>query len=267
MRNRAAATGHAMAIVWLCAITLSTSCMAGLLYLNRKPDLEAKWRKSPPFGLVIGTSLVLHAFPPEYAAKALFPEASDADLIGREAWGGLSETETVRLLQHAIDAGVKKVFVEIDPLLHIPSRPMIPEFSDRLRAAALQPLQFADHDTFDPNFYTRVYDGNTRELGIYYSAATHAPGNPASIDQALATARKRGLDVVWIAMPRSRAANNYFGSAFDTRLQDFSEVFHATIWRPAEFWPNEFFVDHSHLNAKGRARFLSELRLYLATAR
>lgn len=275
-------SGRTMSAVWMCAVALATACMAGLLRIGEEPDPELKWLRTPPFALVIGTSLVRHAFPPELAAKDLFSQATNNDRIGRAASPGLTDSETIGRLERAIDAGVKNIFIEIDPLLRTIRPDQIPDnlrmlrdFSDKLRGAALQLLSsrssVVDNDTFDPLFYSRAYNGNTVELALYYPVAAHPPRDPVSIAKALATARQRGLDVVWIAMPRSETAANYFGAAFEAafekQLQEFAAGFDATIWRPAQFWPNRYFVDQSHLNAAGRTRLLSEFGLYVATTR
>jgi hypothetical protein len=142
-----------------------------------------------------------------------------------------------------------------------------------MRGTALQLLSGRtstfDDDTSDPRFYNVVYAGGTVELALYYPVAAHPPRDPASIAAALRKARQRGIDVVWIAMPRSETTADYLGTEFETafekQLQEFATRFDTTVWRPAQFWPNRYFVDQSHLNAAGRTRMLSEFRHYVAT--
>lgn len=276
-------SGRAVAAVWLCAIALSISLMAGLLRASQERDPESKWLESPPFALVIGTSLMRRALPLEYPARALFAEAGNDDRVARSASPNLSDAESIQRIQRAIDLDVKKIFVEIDPLLRsfgpdqvLPAHvPMVRDFSERLRAAMLQLLfrkASATQDAApDPLFDGSIFDGNRSKLATYDPVVVHAPRDPAAIAKALATARRRGAEIVWIAMPRTETVASYFGPAieigFDEQLQAFAAKFNATIWRPARSWPNEFFYDQAHLNAAGRARFLSELRLYLAAKR
>lgn len=278
-----ASGGRAMAAVWLCAIALSAISMAAVLRLGEVPDPELRWVQSPPFSLVIGSSLIRRALPLESSAEGIFPEAGSNDRIARSASQKLSDAESLRRLQRAIDMDIKHIFIEIDPLLRSFGTPdpisaqldPVRDFSERLRLAALQLLfgtpSVADEAAFDLEHSRRVYDGNPVNLPKYGIIAVHPPDDPDSIVRALTAARRKGIKVRWIAMPRSETAVSYFGPAieaeFARQLAAFAQKYDATIWRPASFWPNELFADQGHLNAAGQARFLSELRRFLATSR
>lgn len=275
--------GRAMTAVWLCAIAISAGLMTALLRLTEVPDPELRWMNSPPFSLAIGTSLIRRALPAEASAREFFPEAGGNDRIVRSASPSLSDSESLQRLQRAIDLGIRQILIEIDPLLrsfggpdHIPVRlHPVRHFSERLRLAALQSLSrtssAAEEAAFDLQYSRRVYDGNPDNLSKYGVIAVHPPRDPDSIARALAAARRKGVKVRWIAMPRSETAVDYFGPAieaeFAAQLAQFAEKFDATIWRPARYWPNQYFADQGHLNAAGQARFISELQNYLAAAR
>jgi len=275
-----------MASVWLCAIALAVGGMAGLIRITPEPQRsttrDVERLQPPPFGVFIGTSLVALALPAEQPAKDIFRTAEASDLFVRIASASLSDAEILERVRLAVRAGVKKIFVEIDPLLRTfraePKRVAglrrVRDFGDRLHNAARQWLGRGPPATnigalIDSPGDT-IYDGNIRELALIYPVHVHAPRDPAAIAEALAIARRRGLDIVWVAMPRSQTAAAYLGPAFETafsgQLQAFAAAFNATVWRPAIFWPNEFFIDQAHMNAAGRARFTSEFRRYGASA-
>jgi hypothetical protein len=268
---------RAMASVWFFAVMISVGGMAGLLQITPDPKTEAPQR--PPFGVFIGTSLVLAAVPPEDAANDIFRAAEARDLFVRMASHSLSDVETLERVRRAVNAGVKEIFVEIDPLLRTSrGKPLtvvissgVHDFSRRLRDAAHHWLGLAiQRPSPAPDELHGIYDGQIRELDLGYPVV-HAPRNPAFVAETLEMARRQGSDIVWVAMPRSQAAVAYLGPAFETafsgQLQAFATILNTTVWRPAVFWPNEFFVDPIHMNTAGRARFMSELRRYGASIR
>lgn len=275
-----APSGRVLASVWLCAFAIAIGAMAGLLRMAPDPDpVPPEWLKAPPFGIFIGTSLVRDAFPPGLSAEEIFFTAKPGDRIIRASLNNLSDTKTVERFRYAVNAGIKQIFVEIDPMLrtfrsdHAWVR-IVVDFSDRLRSAArgLLGIRSAATDSNMSGDGARegVYDGNIGALLSSYPVIIHAPYDPAAIADILAIARTKGLNVVWVAMPRSRTAADYLGPAFENdfqaRLQAFATEFDAKIWRPALSWPNEFFLDQAHMNGAGRARFLHELKLFAATA-
>jgi hypothetical protein len=226
--------------------------------------------------------LVRNAFPPEQPANDFFPTAEAHDRIIRITLNNLSDAETVERVRDAVDVGVREIFVEIDPLLRVFRSGEVPayfrmvrDFSDRLRGAAIHTLGLgpavANDGISSDSLGEGTYNGNTDALALDYPVFVRAPRDPTAIAEALAIARRQGLDIVWVAMPRSQTAAAYLGPAFETafagRLQEFAANFGARIWRPTKSWPDAFFVDQAHLNAAGRARFMSELRRYGATAR
>jgi hypothetical protein len=282
-----APSGRVMASVWLCAVVVAVGGMAGLLRITPEPSLSTarnvEWLQPPPFGVFIGTSLVHNALSAEQPANDIFRTAESDELFVRMATNSLSDAAILERVRHAVGAGVKKIFVEINPLLqtfsatpkHAAILRSVLNFSDRLRGAARQWLgrgpAATNADVLIDSPGDTIYDGNIREFALSYPVYIHAPRDPIAIAEALALARRQGLDIVWVAMPRSQTAAAYLGPAFETafsrQLQAFAAAFNATVWRPALFWPNEFFVDQAHMNAAGRARFMSELRRYGATAR
>lgn len=275
-----------MASVWLCAIMIAVGGMAGLLRIAHEPEHEPdswppNWLQQQPFGVIIGTSLVFHAFPAEYPANDIFSVAKTHDRIIRVRMNDLSDLEALKPVRRAVDVGVKAIFVEIDPFLrdfHIDYEldarlRAVRDFSIRLRGAALQwlrpPPVITNGGVMIDSPGDKIYDGNIHGFADKYPLYVHAPHDSSGIAETLAIGRRQGLNIVWVAMPRSQTAVSYLGPTFETaftsQLQAFAAAFNATVWRPAIFWPNEFFVDDAHMNAAGRARFISELRRYVAT--
>lgn len=263
-----APSARVMTFVWLCAVVIAAGGMAGLLRMA--PYVE--WRRPPPFGVFIGTSLVQHAVPPVQPANDIFGTAEASDLFVRKSSPALSAVDTLDRVRHAVRIGVKRIFVEVDPLIR--TRPIetsmlhdINNLSDRLRDAMREWLGRSRVWNDFPG--DTIYDGNIRELALIPPATIHPPQDLAAIIDVLALASRQGLDIVWVAMPRPETTVTYLGPtfeiAFSGQLQAFASAFNAKVWRPAIFWPNELFIDRAHMNAAGRARFMSELRRYGVT--
>jgi len=260
-----------MIVVWLSAIGLASAAVAALLAV---PPLPQMTFQPPPFAVIIGSSLVGAAFPAEYRASALFPDSVQGDRIIRISQPYLSEPGIVNLLHRAAEGGVRKVLIQVDPLLRTyrfqqePSG--IAAFSNRLRLAVLDGTGFASPLLEAPD--ARVYDGDTRDLAAnFYTARAHSPRNLSALRNALAAAKRNGTEVIWIAMPRTQTAAEFLGPSFEIafagELKKFANRFSAVVWRPARSWPNELFVDQAHMNEGGRARFVNELSRFLSTPR
>jgi hypothetical protein len=278
-------SGRSLALVWLCAAALAAGSMIGLVTLTPDPQDPAVRKGDrpggPPFGVFVGSSLTRQAFPPEYPANEIVTTARAGEFIVRVARSNQTDDESIDRVRWALDAGVKLLLVEVDPLLRSfrsdeISAPLraIRDLSDQLRAAALEGMRalpggVRDRNVRDMMQLDGVYDGNDR-AALNYRPYAHAPRDPAAIAELMALARQQGAGIVWIAMPRSQTASEILGPAFETsfamQLREFSAKFGA-LWRPAVSWPNAFFVDRAHLNAAGRARFIAELRHYVAAAR
>ena len=279
-------TPRALALVWLSAIGLAGTTVTSLLLITPLPAVPPlPTFQPPPFAVIAGTSLVKRAFPADYSAAAFFPDAAPDDRIVRLAPSNQPNGGVVALLHRAANRGVRKVLVEVDPLLRTmrsqePSR--ITVLSGRLRYAALYAIEkvtgFAIEDvTGFPKTATDepillVFNGDKRALAARsYGASVHSPRDPAALRAALAEAKRRGTEVLWIAMPRSQAAAEVLGIGFETafarELDGFARRFSAVVWRPAKFWPNELFIDQAHMNENGRARFIGELSRFLSPHR
>ena len=230
---------------------------------------------APPYGVFIGTSLAENALPSGHPAHEIFATAGADDRIVTIASANQSETQILAQTRRSIDMGVKKIFVEINPFLLtlrferralrnaarsrfvVGIRNLIGRSAVRLRTKVLAAVGLS------------AYAAELTELRIHYPATVRGPCNPQAIAAALHAARHRGLAVIWVVMPRSQRAADYLGPSFEAefaeKLHWFAGLFEAEIWRPADFWPNEYFLDNAHLNAEGRTHFLQAMRRYGAT--
>lgn len=259
--NRRMVSSGTMTAVWFCAIAIAASAMVGLLTMAP----ESEWLRSRPYAVFIGTSLTLNALPSEQFASNFFLTVTEHDRFVRMASNAISDTEIVQRVEHAVLAGVKRIFVEIDPLLRtyrsvykLPAGiRAIQEFSERLRFTLREQLRLHGDDPGGAAF-----DGFVGGQPVDF--LIHAPRHPAGIAKVLELAKNRELDIVWVAMPRSQSAADQLGpafeSAFASRLQEFALAMGANVWRPTIAWPDELFKDRAHLNSAGRERFMTELR-------
>jgi hypothetical protein len=69
-----------------------------------------------PFAAFIGTSLYVYAIPSSPPTASLFPDAPTASYSVRVARGARTYQQTTALLKRAVEVGIRKVYVEINPI-------------------------------------------------------------------------------------------------------------------------------------------------------
>lgn len=253
------------------AVTIdSLRKLADTLQQPAPPAAEPVADGPSPFGIFVGSSMVTYAFPKQLAADELFPALEADNRIVRISSDNKLAAEIVQEVRRAAEAGVKRIFADIGPLLlsywsrldtDNPDDPDLIEYPVRERRFG-QP-----GCAVDPGDNETLHHCVT----VLYPVRVHGPQQPDLVRQALEAAARCGAEVVWVCLPRSQFAATYLGpefeKAFAARLQAFADNFGATIWRPAAFWPDDCFGDTAHMNPAGQARFLQEMRCHCARLR
>lgn len=256
---------RSMVIVWFTAIAFAIGLCLGL------PAL-AQWTvyiRPLPFAVFVGDSLFAHAVPPRLPASQIFRAADTSAYINRPTKDGLTDREVISRLHLAVTAQVPKIYVELNPLITdltpyentFAAQQLVWRFSSNLRSSLLQVLGI-DNDEDD---LAATFSGKIDE-SLYSSPHAHAPRYGDEISREVERARDKNLKLTFVLLPRSEAAARYLGSQFESDVKKAADAFSleygVSVWKPAPFWPNNFFKDQGHLNARGREFFLARLRQF-----
>jgi hypothetical protein len=197
----------------------------------------------------------------------------------------ITERETLALIGQALDARVRLIFVEANPLLFdfafaarqrpcdgwkAAARAFVIDQRDRLRAAyhqsSLPAVQTADPD---PELMDARHRIDMAVVETSYPLLLRAPCEPARLKALADRARALGACIVLFLPPRSPFATARIGRSTDAALrtdaQQLAERLGVELFAPADAWSDDEFVDAAHVNATGREHFLAALRHWWAT--
>lgn len=284
-------SAHRLAWVWGAALILAVG--AGMALTRRDTDsairaaaLPATLPNAPV--VVIGSSLMAHAV-------ASHGDGNDS-LLGdgrahvRWALGAISEAQTLQLVAGALQRGARTVLVEVHPLAF--------DFAFATRASEFQPLTLANDfrrqsrqaasglrhllklspppaplqaTLFpEPGNLDRLFRVSPRMLALFYPLHLREPADPMAWAALVQRARQQNAAIILLAPPRSRSAADSMGPAAGEALQRHlaarAQELGVPMFQPGPVWPDDHFVDHAHMNRRGRARFMQELARWRAGA-
>jgi hypothetical protein len=271
-------TSRELALIWCAAITLVTLIVVALNTFTK--DVKVNFDNMPAAPVVvIGSSLMRNAVPS-------FGQGNDS-LLGdgrahvRHAVGGITEDQTLELLQLVLNGGAKTVLIEANALAF--------DFASKRSAFHQDGAQLARlvKPLFDLStrirqklrefiFGQQAIETLTTEannLDKHFSVKPNAKANyplylrlpqyPDVLEAALMLASKNGAELILIAPPRSQWAADVMGpEATETlrlHFQTLSDRLNLPLFQPSGVWSNEHFVDAAHMSRQGRMRFLNEL--------
>ena len=271
-------TSRQLALIWCAAITLVTLIVVALNTFTK--DVQVNFDNMPAAPVVvIGSSLMRSAVPS-------FGQGNDS-LLGdgrahvRHAVGGITEDQTLELLQLVLNGGAKTVLIEANALAFDFASKRSAFYQDGAQLARLvKPL-------FDLSIRIRqklrefifgqqaieILTTEANNLDNHFSVNPNAKANyplylrlpqyPDVLEAALMLASKNGVELILIAPPRSQWAADVMGpEATETlrlHFQTLSDRLNLPLFQPSGVWSNEHFVDAAHMSRQGRMRFLNEL--------
>lgn len=104
-------------------------------------------------------------------------------------------------------------------------------------------------------------------LKASYPLTIRPPCDEPRLQVSVRRAQAQGTRVVLIAPPRSPIGERWLGPAQSraarAEMQALAARLGVPLFEPAGPWPDAQFVDHAHLNARGRAQFVAALRGWL----
>ncbi len=261
-------TAGALGRSWALASILVAATLIFLARTERWIDREALGRPV----VVIGSSLLLHAVPASLPEKGGL--LGDGRGHTRVAIQQISEEQTLSLLSQAMEAGAGTIFVEANSLAF--------DFAHRRPPWILQASMGLAQRAYDLRRPIRWLLGREASLGreeaqsldatsviepealkISHPLHLREPRQPGRLAGILQEARDRGVEIVLVVPPRAQTAADHMGAEAQQTLQAHLAALAGNwglpLFAPAPAWPDSYFVDHAHMNAQGRARFLAEI--------
>jgi hypothetical protein len=266
--------------IWFSAICLVMVIASILWKAAEYSRTDWTYRQTIPAADIafIGTSLIRDAVPEKGPPVGILADGRDHVRV----WGlALDEATETRLLNAVIDAGIGTIFLEAYPYIReFASSPqkaietsLVERYeaklvwgARRLRSGARTIMNRLLSRTEEDEAIrqARTFDGDLSSSKRDYPLRLISPSDAAALRAAIQRAQARGLQVIVVGLPRSQNLVDYLGTDEMQRLNSHVEAFAATLavllWSPANAWPNDRFVDQSHLNSSGRQHFVSALR-------
>ncbi len=280
-----------LAWVWGAALVLAVG--TGLALTRQGADSAIRTAALPaalPAApvVVIGSSLMAHVVP--WHSDASHSLLGDGRAHVRWAIGAISEAQTLQLVAGALQRGARTVLVEVHPLAFdfafaTPARDRTPlamakDLKARTREAAtglrrllnLSPTpapRLAVLDT-EPDTLDHPFKVPPRAFAYFYPLHLREPDDPEAWAALVQRARQQDAAIILVAPPRSRSAADAMGTAAGEALQRhlaaLAQELGMPMFQPGPVWPDDHFVDHAHMNRRGRARFMQELARWRAGA-
>ncbi|OJU52631.1 MAG: hypothetical protein BGO03_06355 [Mesorhizobium sp. 61-13] len=232
--------------------------------------------------VVLGSSLMLHAFPEQGPAK--WPIDDRRNYV-RFAVNSMDEQQTLDLLDLVTKRPTEMVLVEINPIAfdfaferqtqEAWASWVLAPFNE-LRRFSIQtrrglkivvgafggtgaPIQQM-MATAPPDQPFRI---ETDVLAKAYPLSLRSPREAPRLRRIIAKAREAGIEIVFVVPPRSASAESYMGKEAGVEAQKhfaaLAQDFGVRLFQPAFAWPDRFFNDQAHLNRAGALRFQEEL--------
>jgi hypothetical protein len=225
-----------------------------------------------PETLFIGTSLFAHGIPRR--GQGLMEGQSSYERIAAPA---MSETVALDVLESALDIqSIQCVVIEISLFIRSFNFEVNPKslgLLQLLRNASRQfkgdirlVLGFSKPEGAGFYFEPEIDKKASRDpvqLERFYPFVIREPEQKLRLSALLARAAEQSVQVIFILPPRSESAANYMGRRQTESLAQQANALASTngvpLWNAGSAWPDELFVDYSHLNLAGRGRFMAFL--------
>lgn len=277
-------TSRGFALIWCAAITLVTLIVVALNTFTKDPQVNFENIPAAPV-VVIGSSLMGSAVPS-------FGQGTDS-LLGdgrahvRYAVSGITEDQTLELLQLVLNGGAKTVLIEANALafdfaskrsafnqdraqLDRLIKPLF-DLSARIRQK-LREFIFGQQAIVTLTSEVNNLDNHFLVMPnakANYPLHLRLPQYPDVLEATLMLASKNGVELILIAPPRSQWAADVMGpEAIETlrlHFQTLSDRLNLPLFQPSAAWSNEHFIDAAHMSRQGRMRFLNELAQWWAS--
>lgn len=272
---------RAILLAWAMAFAAAALVLVGLA------RTEQLWWSQPgrfpqaPV-VVLGSSLMLHAFPEQGPAK--WP-IDDRRSYVRFAVNSLEEEQTLDLLDLVTKRPTEMVLVEINPIafdfaferqtqeawaswvlspfnglrrFSIQTRRGLKIVVGAFGGTGTPIQQMMATAPLDQTFHIE-----TDVLAKAYPLSLRSPRDAPRLRRIIANARDAGIEIIFVVPPRSASAESYMGKEAGIEAQKhfaaLAQDFGVPLFQPAFAWPDRFFNDQAHLNRAGALRFQEEL--------
>jgi hypothetical protein len=230
---------------------------------------------------VIGSSLSVYAMPERL-------RLSNGRSLRRVGLSTPTEYDLLFLFEKAIDErAAGQILLEALPFVadfafdqtkgcHAPARRLREELHgaqvlvvDRLRRLSGRRTRL--EGISEPHRLDRAQKIDPTVMATFYPLTIHPPCQAERLERAVAKAKAQGIRVTLVAYPRSPYGQARLGSQQERELTQATRQLAARLGLdlmvPTADWSNTEFVDHAHLNSRGRARFVRELGSWLEHGR
>ena len=223
---------------------------------------------------VIGSSLMHHAVPGE--GEDLGPGQRHL----RYGISMISEAQALDLVDMALDARVRTVLIEANPLVRDFANTRAPRECDpglaglhaRASTARLELVESARRlagrtdvaaSIGEPDRLDQPLFINPAEIARTYPLHFRAMSCPDRLAAQVRRGAAQGTRIMLVLPPRSPASARLLGRAADGQVrsgaQALADRLGIELVTSELGWSEDFFIDQSHLNRRGRSRFMAEL--------
>lgn len=267
-------------LAWLIALALATAVSVGLVVLA---DRSSRARDSDI--IVLGSSLTAYAVPGSGGGAGSL--LGDGRNHVRIATAALTEPALLARIEQAIARQPAVLFIEANPLLvdfanqtnqrpcdgwSHPARTHVAAEQKRVLDAFRRLRGQSPSGVYegDPDDIAAAHAIDRDEVRRRYPLTIRAMCDEARLAALVTQARRQGTRVVLVLPPRSPDADALLGVAVTSDLRSRTEQLATRlgveVFAPEGPWRNDEFTDLAHVNVRGRAHFLKDLRAWWASA-
>lgn len=270
--------------IWLVSIALVCMALAGLAR-NPSPVVPLSLVLPQVPVVVIGSSLLRNGVPTSSGAEDAL--LGDGRPHIRLSVSSIAEIEALDLAKLAIARGSKTILIEIFPfcrefankividpqnerppiawahIILLQSGQMLKTFNRRILGHSARKAKVSAFMQ-EPNF-VKSATRNTIKLTDLYPVHLHQPFEAAQLSEVVALAKSKGVELYFLAPPRSELAAKFQGDAAmaaqNAHAQAVADGFGVELIDIGPVWPDRYFIDQGHLNLAGQHHLVQELRM------
>lgn len=263
--------GRNIALAWLVAGISVLVIIAVIDRVNRSILME---RFQGVDRLFLGSSLLAYALPDLVVPRSL-PEVDGKQAL-RIGLISATEYDLLKVVAVAVDAGVEKVFIEINPIISKQaSQPSDCSFIEKINAS-FKGVKFIITSLLLgkellPGMWLALKTG-IRPLEFEEVLKTYPLrlGTTCEFDRWKSIFQSKQTDFFLIMMPRDAAVMQSFVGqsikSLEAKAIEFSSRFKVPLFVPDANgdWESKLFLDHAHLSSAGSRKFMKNLDLWWA---